>query len=85
MVHAATDAGREFGIPEYCNLVLLKIKNQEGFQNLKQKLIDQKIRHTIQIEPDLDNEETALATEVISGDMRNIFREYRLWDIEEKI
>jgi len=80
-IHAATDAGKYFGIKEDCNLVFLRVDNREQLLKLSAILRRDKIQHTRQVEPDLNNEETALATCMLSGNERRYFRGLKLWPV----
>lgn len=79
VAHAAADAGRLFGIPGDCNLVLLQVKNVVQLEKLAEKLREVEVPHTVQDEPDDQMGHTALATAVVSAEQRRLFRNFRLW------
>ena len=79
VAHVATDAGRYFGVHEKCNLVLLQVKNREALFKLERMLTKNQIQHTMQVEHDDERKETALATGMVFGETRRLFRKYRIW------
>jgi hypothetical protein len=80
-VHAAIEAGKAFdleSLPDHPYVVILSAKNEQRLHRVRRYLVDQGVRHAHFCESDLGNELTALATEPIRGDRRNLFRKYQL-------
>lgn len=77
--HACIEATKAFLSEnlEHPHLVVLSAKNQQALFKVANKLDTAGVRYRIFIEPDRGDEATALATEVISGDNRHIFRNYQ--------
>lgn len=77
--HAAIESAKSFlgNELEHPHLVVLATKNEKTLYKSAQKLDQLGIRYRIFIEPDIGNEATALATEVVRGDNRRIFKNYQ--------
>lgn len=77
--HACIEATRAFltDQAEHPHLVVLGVNSQEQLQNSAKKLEKAGVRFRVFIEPDRDNESTALATEPIGGETRRIFKNYK--------
>lgn len=85
--HACFDAGRFFmpSLPgedangrTHPNFVLIGVPDEETLLQEAMKIMAFGVDARIFVEPDLDGQSTALATEPISGDQRRFFRKYRL-------
>lgn len=79
--HACIEATKTFnveGLPEHPSVVLLAAKNEQRLDRVRKYLIDQAVRHVFFVEPDMDSQMTAIATEPVQGDKRNIFSKYQL-------
>ena len=78
--HAGIQAGRGL-IPQdaaHPNLVLLTVPNRFALIAASVSLNKQGITHEVFYEADMDYEPTALATEPISGDTRQVLADYPL-------
>lgn len=80
--HAAIKASRSF-LPESAienspNLVIVNIGSEKELLSLGEELVKLGIRFCLFQEEDLGKENTALATELISGAARRVFRKYKL-------
>ena len=78
--HACIEATKAFLTDQeidHPHLVVLGVNSQEQLHNSAKKLEKAGIRFRVFIEPDRDNESTALATEPISGETRRIFKNYK--------
>jgi hypothetical protein len=81
-VHAAHDAGREFGIDNRSDdrrfsVVICQVPSEQHLMVAYEKLIQKGIRASLFREPDIGNQATALATE--PTEYRNLFSKYPLW------
>ena len=78
--HAAIDVAREFLNPqqEHPHLVVTVVKNETKLKKLSEDLTRKKISHKVFREPDIGNQITAIATEPLSGQDRNVFKRYQL-------
>ena len=78
--HAAMEATRSY--PPTCgcipNLIVLGVENEQKLLDTKHKLDNLGIKSEIFVEPDLNNQHTALATEPIDELARKVFRNYKL-------
>lgn len=75
-IHASIEATRHSLITAeevHPHVVLCGVKNTQKLFGISQKLDRAGIRYRAFFEPDLNNEITALATEPISGDHRQLF------------
>ena len=87
--HACLERGLSLSsesIPKITSfLVLLKVENEDKLMRIAYDLQKARIKTTIFFEPDIFNGEqmgnTAICTEPVYGDRRNIFNKYELWDI----
>ena len=77
--HACIEAAKSFlnNDLEHPHLVVLGVKGEQQLYNSARKLDNAGIRYRIFVEPDRDNEATAIATEPIFGEQRRLFRNYR--------
>jgi hypothetical protein len=57
------------------SVIILSIKNERKLQKIANEL---KVKYRPFFEPDIGNQLTAIATEPISGEDRNMFRKYNL-------
>ncbi len=62
---------------EHPHLVVLGVDNQHQLLKAARKLDIAGIQYRMFIEPDRNNEPTAIATQIISGDQRHLFKNYR--------
>lgn len=79
VAHACVEAGKLFGHPEHTNLVLLSVADKKELLAVAEKCRRNKVDFYLNIEPDDDMGETALATCMISGSTRRIFSSIPLW------
>ena len=77
--HACIEATKSFldNNLEHPHLVVLGVKGEQQLYNSVQKLDKAGVRYRVFIEPDRNNEATAIATEPIFGAQRRLFRNYR--------
>ncbi len=78
--HACIEATKAF-LPhnlEHPNLVVIGVENEPELVRCAEKLDDLGVRFHLFVEPDKNNEFTALATEPVSGKTRRVFRDYQL-------
>ena len=81
--HACIEATKAFPSEEHPHLVVLSAKNEEFIFKVAKKLDAAGIQYRIFIEPDRNNEITALCTEIISGESRSVFKNYQC--VKEKL
>lgn len=77
--HAAIEAARAF-LPEnleHPHLVVLGVKDESFIYKTAKKLDAAGIRYKVFIEPDRNDEATALATEPLFEEQRKIFKNYQ--------
>jgi hypothetical protein len=60
------------------NLVVFGISNEKKLICVQEKLNTLGVKFRTFVEPDRDNEITALATEPVNGEVRKIFKKYQL-------
>ena len=75
--HAAIEASRSFlsSNDEHPHLVILVVKNENKLKKIAEGLT---IKYKPFVEPDMDNQWTAIATEPISGHDREQFKRFQL-------
>ena len=81
-VHAAFDSGKLFAEHDdrdTPSVVICSVPDEEALTEAALRLTRRGIDHVLFIEPDRDNEATALATAPINGNTRRIFSNYKLW------
>lgn len=79
--HAAIECANHFGLkdlPDHPSVILLAMKNETKLHQARQYLIENGVQHAHFYESDLDDELTAVATEPITGNRRNLFRKFQL-------
>lgn len=67
------------------HLVLIGVKDELRLFNCTQKLDQLGIAYRSFVEPDLDNQLTAVATAPISGDLRHHFKKYQLLRFKQNL
>lgn len=80
-VHAAIEAAKAFdleSLPDHPYVVILAAKNEQRLNRARKYLVDNGVQHTYFYESDIGNELTALATEPIHGERRELFNKYQL-------
>ena len=80
-VHAAIEAANSFdlrSLPDHPYVVILAAKNEERLHRVRKYLVDKGVQHAHFYESDIGDELTALATEPIHGERRELFRKYQL-------
>lgn len=77
--HACIEAAKSFlsNDLEHPHLVVLGVKGEHQLYTAAQKLDKAGIRYRTFIEPDRNDEATAIATEPVFGEKRHLFRTYR--------
>jgi hypothetical protein len=76
--HAAFEAGKHFfGDHEHPHLVVLGVPNEHALYKAMRTLDTHGVRYRPFYEPDQDNQLTSIATEVVFGERRSIFRKYQ--------
>lgn len=83
--HACIEATKAFKLDrlsDHPSVIILSAKNETKLHRVRKYLIEQGVRHVHFYEPDIEDELTALATEPIFGDRREIFRKYQLLNNE---
>lgn len=78
-VHAAHNAGLSFPAPKHLSVVVCRVPDQESLHRAASRLDRRGIQFTMFSEPDLGDQDTALATEPVRTDQRRVFSRYRLW------
>lgn len=78
--HAAIEAANHFDFKslDHPHVVILSARDERRLYRARRYLIDQGVKHVQFHESDLDDQLTALATEPIQGDRRQLFRKYQL-------
>lgn len=87
-IHASIESARCGLIPadvEHPHCVLLGINNEEKLYQVQHKLTVLGIAHKSFYEPDRCHELTAIATGLISGDLRNHFKNYQLLSLSHPV
>jgi hypothetical protein len=82
--HAAYEAGKKDDLPGINTMVVLEVANQIELLDISEKLSLQNIPHQTFIEPDINNETTALCTHALSNDFRKKFKKFSLWRLTQK-
>lgn len=81
--HACVLAGREYRHGDETHLILLQIKDESQLWEVVNLLCDVNIKSQMFYEPDLYKGRTmgytAIATEIVQEDQRQIFSEFKLW------
>lgn len=86
-IHASIEATRHSLITAeqvHPHVVLCGVKNMTKLIGLSQKLDQAGVQYRAFFEPDLNNEITAIATEPISGDSRQLFKNIQCLKLGEK-
>ena len=81
-IHAAVESSRRFPIPpshDHPHLVLLSVADETELLETCDKLRLRGVGHVSYREPDMGNEMTAIASGLIRGKDRNVFRKYDLF------
>jgi hypothetical protein len=77
--HAVIEATRAFGFDgEHPHLVLIGVEDEFELDDVAIRLSAQNIDFRDFVEPDIGNQRTAIATQLVSGDSRRLFRRYKL-------
>ena len=77
--HASIEAARNLPPQtEHPHLVLIGLKNEKKLESVKIELDNQGIAVYTFVEPDRNNEVTAMATELISEEKKYIFKRFML-------
>lgn len=79
VAHAAALAGKWFQLPNNCNLVLLQVKDKPSLLAAADRLAETGIKFAVNLEPDDDMGETAIATQSIGAEQRKALSSYPLW------
>lgn len=81
--HAAIEAATHFSLgnlAEHPSVIVLAAKSEQKLHNVRKYLVDNGIKHAHFYEPDIGDELTAVATEPITGERRELFKKYQLLD-----
>ena len=81
--HAAIEAATHFSLgslAEHPSVIVLSAKSEQKLHNVRKYLVDNGIKHAHFYEPDIGDELTALATEPLVGERRDLFKKYQLLD-----
>lgn len=84
--HACIEATRDL-FPQYKEvpfLVLCGVRNEQHLVDAFLRTKSLGVKCKLFREPDLDDQATAFATELVSGDSRHIFRKYQLLNISQE-
>ena len=76
--HAAIEVSQHTKLEEHPSVIYVVVKNEKKLKSVDKKLLDVGINIKIFREPDVDYEMTAIATEPLIGEKRNILRKYML-------
>jgi len=77
--HACIESTKSFPNPEeHPHLVVIGIPNEAKLYKAAQRLDQSGIRYKIFFESDRNDEATAMATEVVHGEARRLFKNYQL-------
>jgi hypothetical protein len=79
--HSCAHAGKLFKHPDETHIVLLKVKNEKALTKAAYLCAAHDIKFTMFYEPDDQMGHTSLATETIYGNLREVFSEYKTWDL----
>lgn len=80
-VHAAIEAAKAFdldSLPDHPYVVILAAKNEQRLHRVRKYLVENDVRHAHFYESDIGNELTAVATEPVQGERRELFSKYQL-------
>jgi hypothetical protein len=78
-VHAAHNAGLSFPAPKQLSVVVCRVPDEGSLRRAASRIGARGVQFTMFGEPDLDGQDTALATEPVRPDQRRIFSRYHLW------
>lgn len=79
--HAALEATKSFSLTnwdDHPHLVVCGVDSLQQLLSCSSHLERHKVLHKVWSEPDLGDEPTALATDLLSGEARRFLRKYRL-------
>lgn len=78
--HAVAEAARSLLSPEqpHPHIIVCDVRDERALRQSHDRLVRQGVRCRAFIEPDLDNQLTALATEPVFDHTRRLFRRYQL-------
>jgi hypothetical protein len=79
--HAAIEAANAFKLdhlPDHPSVIICSAKNEQKLHSIRKYLIENGIQHAHFYESDLDDQLTALATEPVHGERRQLFRKFQL-------
>lgn len=79
VAHAAALAGKQYHIPNACNLVLCQVPDEAALNKIADTLAEKKIHFSEHHEPDDNMGFTCLATQAIEGEKRKPLMWYPLW------
>jgi hypothetical protein len=84
-VHAALEASRQFLLPdsEHPHVVLCGVASEERLLTAADHLFRWNVRYALFREPDRANEATALATEPLRGERRELLNRFRCLSRED--
>ncbi len=83
-VHAAHEAGIRFGDPSNIHsVVICQVPDEAHLLRQEKRINARGIRTYLFREPDIGDEATALASELVGGDKRKVFARLSLWREEE--
>lgn len=82
--HAAIEAAKSFDLQglSHPSVILLSAKNEQRLHRASKYLVSQGIDHVHFREPDIGNQLTAIATEPIIGETRDLLKKYQLFNRE---
>ncbi len=87
-IHASIETARLLGNDkeekwEHPHLVLCGVENENALKNTIQRLVKNNIPFSYFVEPDLNNEITAIATFPLRGEKRDVMSRYQLLSFDK--
>lgn len=77
--HACLVAGKEFGAGDRCNIVLNAVRTQSELLHVADYLYSNKILFSLYEEPDENMGHTALCTQEVPIEKKELFKKYNCW------
>jgi len=81
--HAVIEASKAFRLDklkEHPSVIILSAKNETKLNRVRKYLVEQGICHVHFCEPDIEDQLTAIATEPIDGERRELLSKYQLFN-----
>src|SRR4051812_46470379 len=78
-IHAGIDGGKQFKPPNGHYLVVCTTENKQELHKAMTPLDISNIKYIEFIEPDINNEITAICSDIVYGDQRKVFKRLKLF------